>query len=78
MNDILNIIKNGNYEVIIKSKYIHILNYISIKDISNNKIEILVKSKLIIINGSSLLIRKMDDSELLIVGTIKGIQFNDQ
>ncbi len=69
---------NKEYEIVIKNKFIHIKNYVNINNISNNKLEILLNGKILIINGSSLIIRCMDEYELVITGIIKGIEFNEQ
>ncbi len=75
---IKNIIKNNDYEIIIKNSFIHIKNYINIIDISNTKISILLNQNKLIINGSSLLITALDSYELIIKGNIKGIELNDR
>ena len=75
---IKNIIKNNDYEIIIKNSFIHIKNYINILDISNTKISILLNQNKLIINGSSLLITALDQYELIIKGNIKGIELNDR
>ena len=75
---IKNIIKNNDYEILIKNSFIHIKNYINIVDISNTKISILLNQNKLIINGSSLLITALDQYELIIKGNIKGIELNDR
>ena len=72
---IKDIIKNNNYEINIKDNFLHIKNYINIIDISTSRISILVKNNKLIINGSSLMISKLDEYELLIKGTIRDISF---
>ena len=72
---IKDIIKNDDYEINIKANYLHIKNYINIIDISTSRISILVKNNKLIINGSSLMISKLDEYELLIKGTIRDISF---
>lgn len=72
---IKNIIKNDNYEINIKNNYLHIKNYISVVDISSNRISILIKNNKIVINGSSLIISCLDEYELLIKGYIRSIEF---
>ena len=74
---IKNIINNKEYELIIRDKFIHIKNYVNISSISNNRIEILLNEKVLIINGSSLIIKCMDEYELVITGIIKEIEFNE-
>lgn len=64
---------NKDIEIYIKDNLIHIKNYNRVIDISNNKIEL----KDVVINGSDLIISKLDEYELCIKGKFKGIIFND-
>lgn len=64
---------NKNIEIYIKDNLIHIKNYNKVIDISNNKIEL----KDVVINGTNLIISKLDEYELCIKGKFKGIIFND-
>ena len=69
------IIKDDNYEIIIKNYFIHLINYISIDNISSYKIIIHIKNKKLIINGNDLIISALDEYELIIKGNIKEIEF---
>ena len=64
---------NKDIEIYIKYNLIHIKNYNKVIDISNNKIEL----KDVVINGTNLIISKLDEYELCIKGKFKGIIFND-
>ena len=64
---------NKDIEIYIKDNLIHIKNYSKVIDISNNKIEL----KDVVINGTNLIISKLDEYELYIKGKFKGIIFND-
>lgn len=64
---------NKDIEIYIKDNLIHIKNYNRVIDISNNKIEL----KDVVINGTNLIISKLDEYELCIKGKFKGIIFND-
>lgn len=64
---------NKDIEIYIKDNLIHIKNYNKVIDISNNKIEL----KDAVINGTNLIISKLDEYELCIKGKFKGIIFND-
>ncbi len=64
---------NKDIEIYIKDNLIHIINYNKVIDISNNKIEL----KDVVINGTNLIISKLDEYELCIKGKFKGIMFND-
>jgi len=67
--------KDKYYEINIKEKYIHIRNYIKIEDINDSHIKIKLINKSIIIEGSFLIISKLDEFELLIKGEFKKVQF---
>ena len=64
---------NKDIEIYIKDNLIHIKNYNKVIDISNNKIEL----EDAVINGTNLIISKLDEYELCIKGKFKGIIFND-
>jgi len=68
---------NKEYEITIKNKFIHIKNYKNINNISESRIEISLNNKLLIINGSSLIIKCMDEYEIIIIGVIKGLELNE-
>ncbi len=73
----MNIINNikGKYEILIDNRGIHIINYIQIMNISYLEISILVSEKILKIRGKSLIIKKLDEKELIISGIIEGIDF---
>ena len=64
---------NKDIEIYIKDNLIHIKNYNKVIDISNNKIEL----KDVVINGTNLIISKLDEYELCIKGKFEGIIFSD-
>lgn len=70
-------IKN-NYEVYINENIIDVKNYLKISDINCNYIVIMFKNKSMKINGNNLIINKMDEFELSIVGNYKSIEFFDE
>lgn len=75
-NDIRNFIYDKDFKIIIYNNMIDIINYGEIIDITS--ISIKIKSNNIInITGKDLCIDKMYDNELLIKGTIKGININE-
>lgn len=63
-----------NYKIIIKENIINIINYIEIKDFSNNKIIISNTNGTTTITGENLVVSKMQDNEVLITGKIKSIE----
>ena len=77
LNKLINYIKDDEVSVFILKNKAHVLNYVKVMDISNNKINIKLKDNILSIEGSDLLIRKLDKRELLIVGFINKVTFND-
>ena len=77
LNKLINYIKDDEVSVFILKNKAHVLNYVKVMDISSNKINIKLKDNILSIEGSDLLIRKLDKRELLIVGFINKVTFND-
>ena len=75
---IIDKLKDENYEIIIKTNYIYIKNYIKVVDINRNKIIIETKNCMLNISGNNLLIVQMDQYDLAIKGNLKGIDFNNE
>lgn len=75
MINILNKIKNNNYELYIKENYIHIINYKEVIDLKDKEIYIKLNNINIKIKGNNLIINSLDEEELLIKGNIKEINF---
>lgn len=70
---ITNYIFDNNFKINLTDKYINIINYDEIIDFSPNKISIKVNNKTIIIEGYNLLIKRMENNEVLITGAIINI-----
>ncbi len=70
--------KNNKYEIIIKENKIYIKNYKRIYDLNYLEIVIELENNKIFINGSNLLIVKMDKYDIEIYGNIKGITFENE
>lgn len=77
INSVFKYINSDDYEVNITDKKLHVLNYKKILDLSSSIIGIKLNNKTILIKGSNLNIRKLDDRELFIIGDIKGIDFDE-
>ena len=75
MRNIREYIKDDNFNINIKYNKIYIENYVDIGNISDSKIIIYVKNNKIIINGKSLKIIKLLNSEILISGNYSNIIF---
>lgn len=75
-NNIKNYIGENNFRMIIYKDKIDIINYDDIINVSNN--EIIVKSSSIItINGKNLKLNKMLNDEILVIGDLINIKFNE-
>lgn len=74
-NNFRNLIKSDEYIINILNNKINIINYIDILFISKTKINILLKDKRLLINGKNLILKKIEDKELLIEGIISNIEF---
>lgn len=75
-NDVRNYIGENNFRIIIYKDKIDIINYEEIKEISNNRI-IIKSNKTIVIDGKNLKLNKMLNKEVLIMGEIININFNE-
>ena len=69
-------LEEKNYKIILKENKINIVNYQEIIDFSVNKISIKCDNKIVNIEGKNLIISKMIDNELLIVGIIFNVRIN--
>ncbi len=65
---------DNEYKIIIKKNFINIRNYIEIKDFNSNKIIIKNSNGNTIIEGTNLVVSKMQDNEVLITGQINNIK----
>lgn len=72
-NKLNNYINDSEYRVIIGNNYVNIVNYIKIIDFTSSVIRVENKYGKTIVNGSNLVISKMLDDEILIVGNINNI-----
>lgn len=70
---IIDYIFDTNFKINLTDKYINIINYDEIIDFSPNRISIKVNNKIIIIEGNNLLIKKMENNEVLVTGIIINI-----
>lgn len=81
----MNVLRNiysfiDDKEIIVNysKKSVHVINYIEIKELSNEKINLSYKDGNLIVKGKQLTILKMVKDELLIKGLIKEIIFEDK
>lgn len=74
-NKLLKYIKNDEYLISISNNKIHLYNYKSILDITDNKISLLLNNnKNIIIKGNNIITRKMENKEMILDGDINYIE----
>ena len=69
-------LEDEDYKIIIKKNQINIINFKEIIDFSDNKITLKCENKRIDVEGKNLIISKMMDDELLIIGNINNIRIN--
>lgn len=74
INNIRNYINDPYQEIIIRKNYIDITNYIKLGIIKDSEIEVIGEFN-IIVKGNNLVIKKLLNSEILISGDIKNIEF---
>lgn len=67
---------DNEYKVTIKGEIIHIINYLEIVDFSSERVVIKYRDGITILMGNNLVVSKMMDDELLIVGKLKSIEYN--
>ena len=66
---------NKNYEINIFKNIIHIKNYLLILDYNKNNIVIKLLNMKLNIYGSNLLINKLDEYELTILGIVNKMEY---
>ena len=71
-----NYLYDKEYRIIIKMNEVNIINYDEIIEFSLTKVSLRYNEKLIIVEGNNLVISKMLDNEVLIIGNICNIRIN--
>ena len=69
-------LEDKNYKIIIKNNFVNIINIDEIIDFSINKILVRCNNQIIIIEGKNLIISKMLEDEVLILGIIYNVRIN--
>lgn len=67
---------DNEIKVIISKNGVHIINYLEIIDFSSKEVVIKYKGGFIVLYGSDLVVSKMLDDELFIMGKLKSIVYN--
>ncbi len=65
---------DNDYKITIFDKRINIINYVSIEDFSSTRIVVRHDDGVTVISGTDLIISKMQDEELVILGNFNCIQ----
>ena len=76
INKLNRYIEDKDYQIIIKNNSINIINLEEIIDFTINKISIKCNNQIIIIEGKNLIISKMLEDEVLILGAIYNVRIN--
>lgn len=71
-----NYINDNKFSMIYKDNYLNIINYTSIIDFSSSVISIKHNNNIYYIEGNNLIITRMMENEILIVGDISKITFS--
>jgi len=69
-------LEDKNYQIIVKNNSVNIINIEEIIDFSITKITVRCNNQIIIIEGKNLIISKMLEDEVLILGTINNVRIN--
>lgn len=69
-------IKNNEFSINILNNLININNFIDITILESNKIVLEIPNGYLRIFGSNLIIKKLLDNEIVIIGTISSLEFN--
>jgi len=73
-NKLVKYLKNDEYLISLSDSFIHVINYKNIMSLTENKIELMLNNKILLINGRDFVIEKMEKSEMTIKGTITNIE----
>ena len=65
---------DNSYSITIKNNSVHIINYLELEDFSSTRVVVRYDSGKTILLGTDLVVSKMQEDELLIIGNIKTIE----
>lgn len=66
---------DNEYKVIITQKGVHIINYVEIEDFSSMKVVVKYVGGITTLLGTNLVISKMLDDELFIIGNLNSVEY---
>lgn len=73
--ELKNIVYDKTFKVIILENKINIVNYTEVVIFEDERIVIEAEDKLINIKGKNLIINRLEENEILVLGKIKSIEF---
>ena len=76
INKLNRYLEDNKYQIVIKNNFVNIINVEEIVDFSIDKIKVRCNNQLIVIEGKNLIISKMLEDEVLILGTIYNVRIN--
>ena len=76
-NRIKNYINDKDFKLTFYKDKLNIINYISIISLEDYRISIIIPNSRLIIKGNDLVLNKLYDNELLILGNITSIEVED-
>ena len=78
MFDIRHFISDTSFQMVYNKNYLNLINYTDINTMDANKIIIKINNDKVIIKGNNLVVKKLLESEMVIVGNIITIEFNNE
>ena len=78
MNPIKNYLNKAPFKIIIEEKKLYIANYKRLISLEDNYISLVTSNKKIIIKGIKLSLKKIEEEELLVEGTIQDVEVLDE
>ena len=73
-NKMFKVIKDETLKITILKDKVNIINYKEIIFFDDNKVKIKCIDKIITVTGNDLIINKLLDDEILVIGTIKNVE----
>lgn len=76
INRIRQYIKDDEFRLTVFSDRLHVVNYVEMLSLSNDRISFLTDKFRIVIKGKNLTVNKLLDKEVLILGVILNVEVN--
>lgn len=75
LHKLMGYLNENNFKITMNEKMVYIKEFNKVENFTDNKIILTTKENNVIIMGKQLVIKKMINSEILITGTIKKVEF---